>query len=168
MLWKVTKRILAIVAFLIGVVAVPVLLFGIALYFFFRPSEDEVARVGSPDGAFDAVLIETNGGATTSFGYLVYVVDRGERASGSELASLYGATRNENAYGANLRWQSATVLAVEFYEAKHVEVHEPRLLSRRKAVSIVARPGVLDEAAPPGGMHHKVRLLPNQTMEPTR
>ena len=36
-------------------------------------SEDEVARVTSPDGRVEAVLIETNGGATTSFGYKVLV-----------------------------------------------------------------------------------------------
>ena len=32
-------------------------------------SRDEVARVASPYGGVEAVLIETNGGATTSFGY---------------------------------------------------------------------------------------------------
>jgi hypothetical protein len=37
-------------------------------------SRDEVARVASPDGRVEAVLIETNGGATTSFGYEVHVV----------------------------------------------------------------------------------------------
>jgi hypothetical protein len=140
------------------------MLFGIALYFFFQPSEHEVARVGSPDGAFDAVLVETDGGATTSFGHLVYVVDRGERVSGSELASLYGARRNEKAYGANLRWQSTTSLAVEFYEAQSVEVHEPLFISRRTGISLIMRPGVLDANAPLGGMHH----MPNKTMEPTR
>jgi hypothetical protein len=167
-LWKIAKGISAIAAFLVGVIAFPVLLFGIVLYFFFQPSEHEVARVGSPDDAFDAVLIETDGGATTSFGYLVYVVDRGERASGPKLASLYGAKRNEKAYGANLRWQSATALTVEFYEAKYFEVHEPGLLSRRRPVSVVMRSGVHDSTASPGGMHYRLRLLPNQTMEPTR
>ncbi len=29
---------------------------------------DEVARVASPSGKVDAVVVETNGGATTSFG----------------------------------------------------------------------------------------------------
>ncbi|MBL8397465.1 MAG: hypothetical protein JNL84_04855 [Candidatus Accumulibacter sp.] len=36
-----------------------------------EPSKDEVARVVSPSGNIDAVLFETNGGATTSFGYEV-------------------------------------------------------------------------------------------------
>jgi hypothetical protein len=42
-------------------------------YFIFllagEPSKDEVARNTSPTGKVDAVLLETNGGATTSFGY---------------------------------------------------------------------------------------------------
>jgi hypothetical protein len=42
---------------------------GLALVIAFIPgaSKDEVARVSSPNGQIDAVLVETNGGATTSF-----------------------------------------------------------------------------------------------------
>jgi hypothetical protein len=40
-------------------------------------SRDEVARVAAPGGQVEAVLVETNGGATTSFGYEVHVVERG-------------------------------------------------------------------------------------------
>lgn len=67
-----------------------------------EPSKDEVARVVSPSGKVDAVLVEINGGATTSFGYEVYVVERGAQPSGSPTVSLYGAVRNQHAYGANL------------------------------------------------------------------
>ena len=59
-------------------------------------SRDEVARVGSPDGRVEAVLIETNGGATTSFVYEVHVVPKGWPAS-NEVAWLYGAGRSEHA-----------------------------------------------------------------------
>ncbi|HEU4924800.1 MAG TPA: hypothetical protein VFT23_17200 [Burkholderiales bacterium] len=37
-------------------------------------NHDEVARVPPPDKQLDAVLVESNGGATTSFWYDVYVV----------------------------------------------------------------------------------------------
>ena len=40
---------------------------------------DEVSRVSSPDGKVDAVLVETNGGATTSFGYRVFIATPGEK-----------------------------------------------------------------------------------------
>ena len=41
-------------------------------------SFDEVARVLHPQANVDAVLVETNGGATTSFGYEVFVLSRGQ------------------------------------------------------------------------------------------
>ena len=71
-----------------------------------EPSKDEVARVVSPSGNIDAVLFETNGGATISFGYEVYVVEHGTQPSGSPVVLLYGAARNQHAYGANLSWPS--------------------------------------------------------------
>src|SRR5215207_8000750 len=40
-------------------------------------SHDEVSRVPSPDRHLDAVLVESNTGATTSFWYDVYVVKDG-------------------------------------------------------------------------------------------
>jgi hypothetical protein len=40
---------------------------------------DEVARATNPSGKVDAVLVERNGGATTSFGYNIYVGDSASR-----------------------------------------------------------------------------------------
>src|SRR5258705_13961034 len=51
-------------------------------------SQDEVSRVPSPDGRVEAVLIETNGGATTSFGYRILVETKGRWFSGEEVAWL--------------------------------------------------------------------------------
>jgi hypothetical protein len=54
-------------------------------------SRDEVARASSSAGDLDAVLVETNGGATTSFGYFVYVVPHdGKPSEGTEVATLGG------------------------------------------------------------------------------
>lgn len=77
-----------------------------------EPSKDEVARIVSPSGNVEAVLFETNGGATTSFGYEVFVVERGAKPSGSPAVSLYGAVRNQHAYGANLKWSSPGSLLI--------------------------------------------------------
>jgi hypothetical protein len=54
------------------------------------------ARVASPDGRVEAVLVETSGGATTSFGYEVHVVEKG-RPAGDRVAWVYGAGRNAQA-----------------------------------------------------------------------
>jgi hypothetical protein len=82
-------------------------------------SSDEVARVRSPTGRLEAVVIETNGGATTSFGYEVYIVPAGSGTwRGREVASFYGAARNDNAYGVNVRWVTVNSLAIEYLQAR--------------------------------------------------
>jgi hypothetical protein len=114
-------------------------------------SRDEVARVASPDGRLEAILIETNGGATTSFGYEIWVREK-DRASGAQVASLYGAARNESAYGANLRWTDATELSVEYQHARAETLDKPSLEIGGREVHIALRPGVSDPTAPVGGM----------------
>lgn len=44
----------------------------------------EVLRLSSPDNIVDAVLIETDGGATTPFGYLLYIVPHGNTPQKSD------------------------------------------------------------------------------------
>lgn len=91
-------------------------------------SFDEVARVSSPDRRADAVLVETNGGATTSFGYYVFVVPSGVKLSERDdkylVAKLYGAVRNKSAYGANLNWSEKERLKIEFLNARSAELIE--------------------------------------------
>jgi len=122
-----------------------------------EPSKDEVARVVSPSGNIDAVLFETNGGATTSFGYEVYVVEHGAQPSGSPAVSLYGAVRNQHAYGANLTWPSSDSLAVEYLSAKAAKVNAQTQSIGTQAIHIALRDGATDNAAPPGGMLYNLR-----------
>jgi len=114
-------------------------------------SHDEVARASSPDNRIDAVLFETNGGATTSFGYEVELGNK-DSQRGQRVARLYGANRNAQAYGANLRWKNKNTLVIEYLETKtppevqnsiHVDGHD---------VQIILRPGVEDLTAPSGSM----------------
>jgi hypothetical protein len=65
-------------------------------------SRDEVARVISPDGRLEAILIETNGGATTAFGYEIWLREkdresrervRAPTSSRFGIASCVGARR---------------------------------------------------------------------------
>lgn len=48
----------------------------------------EVSRVASPDGALDAVLVRTNGGATTGFVFEVFLVPGGRDVSEGDSAVL--------------------------------------------------------------------------------
>lgn len=114
-----------------------------------EPGRDEVARAESPSGKIEAVLIEINGGATTSFGYEIYVVERGAKASGSPAVSLYGALRNHHAYGANLVWPSSDLLAVEYLSAYSAKLNTRTQSVGAHAVHVVLREGVTDNAAPP-------------------
>ena len=79
----------------------------------------EVARTTSPSGKVDAVLMEASGGATTSFGYEVFVVPAGKSTwLQKKVAFLYGATRSEQAYGVNLRWAGPANLTLEYLTAE--------------------------------------------------
>ncbi|MEF8731479.1 MAG: hypothetical protein V5B40_06080 [Candidatus Accumulibacter meliphilus] len=143
----------------IAIVVIPLLLVFVAGVHF-GPKEDfwrnreEVLRVASPVENIDTVLVETNGGATTSFGYEVYLVAKGENIEGKpRVAFVYGATRNENAYGVNLKWRTPNLLSVEYYRDKGIasEVNTPLVIGNMP-VEVVIQTGVLDTDAAPGGM----------------
>ena len=139
-----------------GLVVIVVLLFVLA-YFAFKPSKDEVASATSPDGRFVARLVEVNGGATTSFGYRVTISEAGTKSEAHEVASLYGAVRNDSAFGANLKWTSSRELSIEYLEAKSSRLLEPKLTLGSKEVVVFLRPNVADPTAPAGGMLYNLR-----------
>lgn len=114
-------------------------------------SREAVATVISPDGSIQAVLFETNGGATTSYGYEIEL--HGSKSGNNPVmgGSLYGATRSECGYGVNLRWLSSTQLAIQFLEADQADMPATVRVGRR-TVQIVPQRGVSDETAPCGGM----------------
>ena len=120
-------------------------------------SEDEVSRVTSPAGGMEAVLTELNGGATTSFGYDVYITRKGDKNLRSPIASLYGATRNDNAYGANLIWQSNADLRVEYQQALSTKLIAPSVSIAGQEVRVTLVPGQIDNNAAPGGMLYNLR-----------
>jgi len=122
-------------------------------------SEDEVARVISPGGAVEAVLVETNGGATTPFGYYVALAAPGAGWRESRtVATLYGAGRNEQAAGANLRWLSPHSLAVEYLRAREAVLVAREVEIAGTVYRIQLREGVTDTNAPPGGMLHNLNI----------
>jgi hypothetical protein len=117
-------------------------------------SWDEVARAPSPVGV-DAVVIESNGGATTSFGYDVYVVANAqsvERNAAGSVAYLYGARRSDSAYGVTLRWQDSTHLVLEYLRAQEVRLNDSLVTVAGRLIHVVLRAGIADPTAPTGGM----------------
>jgi len=114
-------------------------------------SRDEVAVAESPNHAFEAVLVEINGGATVDFAYEVGVRPRGSHAFQS-VAFLYGATRSQCAYGVNLRWRGKDTLQIEYLEAKFVKDIKSHVTLDSRPIKIVLENGVSDPNAPGGGM----------------
>jgi hypothetical protein len=122
-----------------------------------EPSHDVVARSFSPDGAIDAVLVESNGGATTSFWYDVCLARHGGTCTVAEsIATIYGATRSDQAYGVNVHWVNDSLLEVRYLDAVRTKVADTHSMGDRM-VKIVLRPGVRDDLAPPGGMLYNLQ-----------
>lgn len=119
-------------------------------------ARDEVARVPSPDGRLDAVLWEINAGATVSFSYVVKIQERG-KTGGQRVMVLDGAYRNEDAYGANIKWLSNTKVGIEFLGSDEYLVVRDSVELAGRRVDVVAHPGVRDPAAPPGSMGRNLR-----------
>jgi hypothetical protein len=90
----------AILVFLIGV-----------LSWALSPSKTLIATVPSPDGRIAATLTETNGGATTSFGYIVSLKMLSQYRS-IQVANIYGSIRNDRGWGAELAWTDNNTLEI--------------------------------------------------------
>ncbi len=120
-------------------------------------SNDEVVRLTSPNNKFDAVLIESNGGATTSFAYDIHIVKHNTPTGSSRVAYFYGAVRNQNAYGINLHWKSSNQLVAEYLNARIEVLEKPLTKIDGQEIKVVLRPGINDPTAPPGGMYRNLK-----------
>jgi hypothetical protein len=138
----------------LGILAIIIVLIAHTFRDFGEGSFDEVARVSNSNANVDAVLVETNGGATTSFGYEVLILPRSQKAKQSDhvVVNLYGASRNDHAYGANLRWISNDTLVVEYLDAQDADWINGSPGINGRVINIVMKSGINDPTAPPGGM----------------
>jgi hypothetical protein len=142
-----------------AIVAAAIVFFALTFNGFMDWSFDEVARAPHPNANVDAVLVETNGGATTSFGYEVFILPRGAKPNRGAPpdASLYGAVRSERAYGVNLRWQADDTLAIEYLEARHASISNNTVTVNGRSIQLALKSGVDDPTAPGGGMLYNLR-----------
>lgn len=114
-----------------------------------KQTRDEVARVDSPDGSVSAVVYELSGNAEIPFFYQVGIAARGNIQI---VATLAGATRNDRAYGVNVRWLSLGALSVDYLAAQNQQLLASDISAGGQKVRVVLHSGVRDESAPPGGM----------------
>lgn len=73
----------------------------------------EIMRVGSSDSVVEAVVVRTNAGATTDFGYEVFVVKAGNVPESSK--ELFKADQVEEL---DVFWQSSKLLIIRYREAR--------------------------------------------------
>ncbi len=122
-----------------------------------EPNNDEVARVISPNGAFDAVLFETNGGATSHLVTTFMSLNMVRRQRTLPLFHSM-APFGIKAHTAPISngWHPDLV-AVEYLSAKSSKIKMPVVSVRNQAIRLVARDGVADNTAPSGGMLYNLR-----------
>lgn len=117
-----------------------------------EPPRDEVTQITSPDGRTSAVLFETNGGATTSYGYLVELSDLSKpEQKPVQAGRLYGAARSGCAYGVDIGWTDPKTLTLSVESADRIDVPKQVSVDGRP-INIIIRTGIKNDAAPCGGM----------------
>jgi len=124
-------------------------------------SEDTVFKVVSPSGEVDAILMETNDGATTSFGYKVFVQEASASSSMILVANFYGATRSESAYGVNLVWNTKNILEIQYYKSSSANLVKSGVTLNNIKYLITTKSGVYDKNAPSGGMLYNLKGRPH-------
>ena len=86
-------------------------------------SYSEIRRVKAPDGVVDAVLVEGNGGATTSFSYSVFLVPSGTTFDPSQrvFEPDYAEFVADHQVGLELVWTRPKLLEIRFEKARIFE-----------------------------------------------
>jgi hypothetical protein len=106
-----------VLSFLIGVAAtigVPKLLSGIGDHVF-PIGLEEIARVTSPDGVLDAVVIRDNCGVPCPYGYSVFLVPKGERAPEDLQRAIF---RADSMVDEKLAWNPGHILEIAYSKAE--------------------------------------------------
>ncbi len=76
-------------------------------------SYEEISRVKSPDSFVDAVLVQSNCGATTPYGYLLCIVPTGGKYKKDEY--LLNA---DHVDGLEIHWRQPKLLEIRYREAR--------------------------------------------------
>lgn len=125
-------------------------------------SRHEVSRVASPSGRIEALLFEVQRTRDRDFEYEVFLVPAGDKSADNrvEVATLDGAYRSERAdggvlaNGANLKWDGAEKLIVEYFKVRGETSSKNIVTVVGEQVQVLLRSGVKDPNASAGRMWH--------------
>ncbi len=74
---------------------------------------EQIERIASPDRVVDAVIVKSNGGATTSYAYSVHIVPvNGTLQKGHEIF------KSDKVDALNVFWQEPCLLIIEYEKAR--------------------------------------------------
>lgn len=73
----------------------------------------EISRLKSPDSMVEAVLIRTNAGATTSYGYHLYIIPFGKK-----IKNEYEVFRADRVDSLDIYWKENNFLEIKFKKAQ--------------------------------------------------
>jgi hypothetical protein len=112
----------------------------------------EAARIASEDGALDAVVLESDAGATTGYAYSVCVVPRGKPCSDPAIVARFDeAARSVSSWGVDPVWTSPRHLEVRYLRAKVAELTHASQ-SSGSAISVTLKGGIDNPKSPRGSM----------------
>lgn len=154
---KFGRALLSVLTVLLALVVGSAILFVAVIYIFGSAmvSEVDVATIHSPDDRILAIVEETNGGATTSFGYNVYLRSNSWLGFRKKAASLYGAVRSECAYGVDVVWKSPTEVEIRYLNVRYSPSVLQSLSIAGQVIDVGVVSGVENPSAPCGGMEHR-------------
>jgi len=104
------KRILRIVG--IAIVGFVLVVVAYCIHIFGAVSQKEIGRHTNGESSIDAVVVERQGGATTGFVNLIFLVPRGQEPSGE---AVFAADRVQ---GLDVHWRGRDTLVVRADEAR--------------------------------------------------
>jgi hypothetical protein len=95
-----------------------ILLAGIVYSSYYFVSKDiigyeEIKRISSPDNEVDAVWVQTNGGATTAYGYCLYIVPKGQQFN----RALNPRFRANHMVLEDIKWIQPKILEIKYSKA---------------------------------------------------
>ena len=78
--------------------------------------KEVISRKSSPNGLYDAVILEVNCGATTSYVYKVFIVRNGNEVKNKSFDyPIFSADHSENL---KISWKSSNELSITYDEAR--------------------------------------------------
>ena len=119
---------------------------------------EERAWANSPDGQTHAILVETNGGATTAFGYLVELHPSNHQGQKPVRVADFYRVESGCEYGLNMRWADANTLVLGIGSASQMHVARSANVGG-KTIRVVVQTGVGETVDPCRGMKGRPRKM---------